>query len=325
MRKNITIYNHKKFADAPGLGATNPQKPAQATNFKDVNYINRILGAKDATKIPGNLVILAIRAVWNDKLPKDNFDKEVYGQISKVNDYIEFLNSLKSVRGIDPKKLTNNLKPALDLITKKMGQNTQQPAGSPMAGAGAGTGVTPSAQAPVFSPNQVAQQPQVSPEQADVYLAYVIPVLEKFSKDATKPKIFTQRYSSEINEITNGLGILRNDAKYFKKLEDYKKRIDDLSILFNKFMYPTGTTQAGNTTFVNDWYTFGNQIINEIQAGLTIESKEKVQKDIGIFQTEFLNKNPGNTDISGVANKVNQAIDKFNIGKVKDNKLTRLR
>jgi hypothetical protein len=194
-----------------------------------------------------------------------------------------------------------------------------------MAGPGAGTAVTPSAQAPVSSPNQVAQQPQVSPDQADVYLAYVIPVLEKFSKDVTKPKIFTQRYSSEINEITNGLGILRNDAKYFKKLEDYKKRIDDLSILFNKFMYPTGTTQAGNTTFVNDWYTFGNQIINEIQAGLTTESKEKVQKDIGIFQTEFLNKNPGNTDISGVANKVNQAIDKFNIGKVKDDKLTRLR
>jgi hypothetical protein len=232
---------------------------------------------------------------------------------------------VQAIMDANTRKLNTNLQLALELIIKKSSQNNQQPAGPPMAGPGAGTAVTPSAQAPVLSPNQVAQQPQVSPDQADVYLAYVIPVLEKFSKDATKPKIFTQRYSSEINEITNGLGILRNDAKYFKKLEDYKKRIDDLSILFKKFMYPSGTTQAGNTTFVNDWYTFGNQIINEIQADLTTESKEKVQKDIGIFQTEFLNKNPGNTDISGVANKVNQAIDKFNIGKVKGNKLTRLR
>jgi len=326
MRKSISIYNHKKFAQ----------------KVEDVNadYINKLLAKPgDVTQ---EFVYYIVRVYFDDesifKTIKDNnlnYDKTIYTDRSSAG----YINKIDQIAK-DP-RITNKTRykevstKAVEFIKNKLKQNqgtsapaadAQQPAGPPMAGSGAGTAVTPSAQAPVLSPNQVAQQPQVTPEQADVYLSYIIPILENFSKDQTKPKIFTQRYSSEINEITNGLGILRNgnDPKYFKKLEDFNKRIGDLSILFNKLMYPTGTTQAGNTTFVNDWYTFGNQIINEIQAGLTTESKEKVQKDIGIFQTEFLNKNPGNTDISGVANKVNQAIDKFNIGKGKE-KLTRLR
>ena len=336
MRKNITIYNHKKFADAPSPNAgtgtakgtsANPAKPKPKPNFKDPKYVNSLLLKSDA---PQQLAFLAVRSEFGDdnlsKIGKNNpqYNKIVF-TLDNVNKYITFLESLGTVRGINMVELSKSQQKAIDYVTSKIDRNTQPPSN---AGPGAGTGVTPSAQAPVLSPNQVAQQPQVTPEQADVYLSYIIPILENFSKDQTKPKIFTQRYSSEIDEITNGLGILRNgnDPKYFKKLEDFKKRIGDLSILFNKLMYPTGTTQAGNTTFVNDWYTFGNQIINEIQAGLTTESKEKVQKDIGIFQTEFLNKNPGNTDISGVANKVNQAIDKFNIGKAAEkDKLTRLR
>ena len=42
-------------------------------------------------------------------------------------------------------------------------------------------------------------------------------------------------------------------------------------------------------------------------------------------QDQFLNKNPGNTDIAGVANKVNQSIDQYNIGKPIKEKLTRLK
>jgi hypothetical protein len=320
MRKNITIYNHRKFADAPGLNAgtgtakgtsANPAKPKPKPNFKDPKYVNSLLLKSDA---PQQLAFLAVRSEFGDdnlsKVGKNNpqYDKIVY-TLDNVNKYITFLESLGTVKGINMVDLGKAQQKAIDYVTSKIDRNTQPPSN---AGPGAGTGVTPSAQAPVLSPNQVAQQPQVTPEQADVYLAYIIPVLEKFASDETKPKLFTQRYSSEINEITNGLGILRNDSKYYKKLEDYNKRLNDLSIKFTKFMYPTGTTQAGNTTFVNDWYTLGNQIINEIQAGLDTQSKEKVNKEIGIFQTEFLNKNPANTDISGVANKVNQLIDKYN-------------
>ena len=309
MRKNITIYNHKKFADAPRPGATNPQKPAQATNFKDVNYINRILGDKDATKIPGNLVILAIRAVWNDKLPtKDNFDKEVYGQISKVNDYIEFLNSLKSVRGIDPKKLNTNLKLASELIIKKSSQNNQQPAGPPMAGPGAGTAVTPSAQAPVSSPNQVAQQAQVTPEQADAYLTKIIPVLKTLSDDKSKPGAFTQRYSNEYNDVIYAMNILKSDPKFFEKLEKFNTTFKTLAPIYNNAMHPTGWTAAGNSVFVTDWYTLGDQIIKDIQG----KKIEDATTKLTTFQTEFLNKNPKNTDISGVANKVNQFVDQYN-------------
>ena len=334
MRKNITIYNHKKFAVAPGTGATNPQKPAQATNFKDVKYINRILNDKDATKIPGNLAILAIRAVWNDKLPtRDNFDKEVYGEINKVNQYAEFIKSLKLVKGIDQKKLADNFQLALDLITKKMSENTQLPAGPPMAGPGAGTGVTPSAQAPVLSPNQVAQQPQVTPAEADAYLTKIIPVLKTLSEDKSKPGAFTQRYSNEYNDVMYAMSILKSDPKFFTKLEAHNSSFKTLAPIYNNAMHPTGWSSAGNAVIVTDWYTLGDQIINDIQSSM-IEKIEPAVKNskiqnavtkITTFQDQFLNKNPGNTDIAGVANKVNQSIDQYNIGKPIKEKLTRLK
>jgi hypothetical protein len=129
------------------------------------------------------------------------------------------------------------------------------------------------------------------------------------------------------------MNILKSDSKFFEKLEKFNTTFKTLAPIYNNAMHPTGWTAAGNSVFVTDWYTLGDQIINEIQSSMIKELKEDEKKlkiqntptKISTFQTEFLNKNPKNTDISGVANKVNQVIDQFNIGKSTGDKLTRLK
>ena len=90
-------------------------------------------------------------------------------------------------------------------------------------------------------------------------------------------------------------------------------------------MHPTGWTAAGNSVFVTDLYTLGDQIIKDLQSKNLTSAKDKLTT----FQNEFLNKNPKYTDISGVANKVNQFVDQYNTSgfaaTVEFNKLKRLR
>ena len=106
------------------------------------------------------------------------------------------------------------------------------------------------------------------------------------------------------------MSVLQKDPKFFQKLEGYNKSLSDLSPIYNNAMHPTGWTAAGNSVFVTDWYTLGDQIIKDIESKNWTSAKDKLVT----FQNEFLNKNPKNTDISGVANKVNQVLDPANAG-----------
>jgi|694.fasta_scaffold10926_12 hypothetical protein len=332
MRKSISIYNHKKFA--------------QKVDDVNADYINKLLAKPgDVTQ---EFVYYIVRVYFGDdqlatiKKSGMNYDKTVYNSRSAAGMINKIYAIDKDPRITVKNKYKDVSTKAVDFIKNKLKQNegtsapaggTQQPAGPPMASPGAGTAVTPSAQVPVSSPNQVAQQAQVTPEQADAYLTQIIPVLKTLSEDKSKPGAFTQRYSNEYNDVIYAMNILKSDSKFFEKLEKFNTTFKTLAPIYNNAMHPTGWTAAGNSVFVTDWYTLGDQIINEIQSSMIKELKEDEKKlkiqntptKISTFQTEFLNKNPKNTDISGVANKVNQVIDQFNIGKSTGDKLTRLK
>ena len=332
MRKSISTYNHKKFAQ----------------KVEDVNaaYINQLLAKPgDVTQ---EFVYYIVRVYFGDdqlatiKKSGINYDKTVYNSRSAAGMINKIYAIDKDPRITAKNKYKDVSTKAVDFIKNKLKQNeetsapaggAQQPAGPPMAGPGAGTGVTPSAQAPVLSPNQVAQQAQVTPEQADKYLTQIIPVLITLSEDKSKPGAFTQRYSNEYNDVMYAMSVLKSDPKFFKKLEDYNNTFKTLAPIYNNAMHPTGWSSAGNAVIVTDWYTLGDQIINDIQSSMIKEIEPAVKNSkiqnavtkITTFQDQFLNKNPGNTDIAGVANKVNQSIDQYNIGKPIKEKLTRLK
>jgi hypothetical protein len=103
---------------------------------------------------------------------------------------------------------------------------------------------------------------------------------------------------------------LKSDSKFFTKLEAHNNIFKTLSPIYNNAMHPTGWSSAGNAVIVTDWYTLGDQIIKDIESKNWTSAKDKLVT----FQNEFLNKNPKNTDISGVANKVNQILDPANAG-----------
>ena len=325
MRKNISTYNHKKFAQAvqPKKSGNTSSSKAKV-NFKDPKYINKILLSQNA---PQQLAYLAVRAIYGDdnlaKLNRNDYDVNVFA-LDKINNYIEFINSLTSVKGIDAKNLQKHRQTSIDILTSKVVQNRQP---NPMAGPGSGTGVTQQnqqvPQAPsMLSPALAAEQAQITPEQADKYLSNIIPELEEMSANKEKIGEFTQRYSNEYNYIINSMSVLRNDPKFFEKLKGYNTKFKTLAPIYNNAMHPTGWTAAGNSVFVTDWYTLGDQIINDAQGKKSDEAKKKLTT----FQTEFLNKNPKNTDISGVANKVNQFLDQYNTsGFGKTNILPRLK
>ena len=320
MRKNTTIYNHKKFADAPGPAAQSQAKPAAKkpsakTNFKDPAYINRILTNADTKLAANQLIFLAVRSIFGDQKIKELNDQKKYDQIVFSQDgnkkIIEFIFSLKSDNRIDKSKLSKIESEILPILSKKYVDNLNT---------SGGTGGTGQTQQPVnqqvpaapglLSPAQAAEQAQITPEQADKYLSNIIPLLETLSKDKEKPGAFTQRYSNEYNYIINSMSVLRNDPKFFEKLEGYNTKFKTLAPIYNNAMHPTGWTAAGNSVFVTDWYTLGDQIIKDIQSKNWTSAKDKLTT----FQNEFLNKNPKNTEISEVANKVNQVLDPANSG-----------
>jgi hypothetical protein len=333
MRKNITIYNHKKFADAPGTAAQSQAKPAVNPAVKpvgkpatktttnpevkldpakmNIDFINKIIKSPNKDAVVSQLVYLFSRYVLGDKkleeLKKEpsTYDKEVFS-IPNSNQYILMLANLKSNPKIDKQALNGIANNFTKYILQKIssGYDPQSEAN---------TSTTPTnqqvPQAPnVLSPAQAAEQPQITPEQADKYLSNIIPVLETLSKDKEKPRAFTQRYSNEYNYIINSMSVLRNDPKFFQKLESFNTTFKKLAPIYNNAMHPTGWTAAGNSVFVTDWYTLGDQIIKDIQG----KKIEDATTKLTTFQTEFLNKNPKNTDISGVANKVNQFVDQYN-------------
>jgi len=323
MRKSISIYNHKKFA--------------QKVDDVNADYINKLLAKPgDVTQ---EFVYYIVRVYFGDdqlatiKKSGMNYDKTVYNSRSAMGMINKIYAIDKDPRITVKNKYKDVSTKAVDFIKNKLKQNegtsapeggTQQPAGPPMAGPGAGTAVTPSAQAPVLSPNQVAQQAQVTPEQADAYLTKIIPVLKSLSDDKSKPGAFTQRYSNEYNDVMYAMNILKSDPKFFTKLEAHNDSFKTLSPIYNNAMHPTGWSSAGNAVIVTDWYTLGDQIIKDIESKNWTSAKDKLVT----FQNEFLNKNPKNTDISGVANKVNQFVDQYNtagFGVTQYNKLTRLK
>lgn len=307
MRKNITTYNHKKFAQA-----LQPQVTAKQINFKDPKYINRILSSKTAVQ---DLLFLAIRATLPEDAIKEaknsgNYDKIIFGSMAETNKYIEFLQSLENAQGIDKTKLKSVKEQAINLIGKKLTENLQTPPPQTPGAQAVNQQVPPAPN--VLSPAQAAEmeRPKITPEQADKYLSNVLKTLEDMSNDTTKPKEFTRRYSSEFNYIVDSLNIIKFDPKLSANAEAYNKRLTNLGPIFNKLMHPTGYSVAGDTVFVTDWYTLGDQIIKDLQSKNWSSAKDKLTT----FQNEFLNKNPGNTDISGVANKVNQVLDQANAG-----------
>jgi hypothetical protein len=314
MRKNISTYNHQRFAQNTGTNnaTRQTQKSNPKPNFKEPKYINSLLANRDTDKAVQDLIFLASRSeIGDDTLSKAKksgaYDQTVF-QLANINKIHGFFDTLQSDKKID-QTLLKNLRPKINEFLKlKLQIITQQ-----TEAAGAGAGVTqPNQQVPeapnMLSPAQAAEQAQITPEQADKYLSNIIPALETLSKDKEKPRAFTQRYSNEYNYIINAMSVLQKDPKFFQKLEGYNKSLSDLSPIYNNAMHPTGWTAAGNSVFVTDWYTLGDQIINDIQGGKV----ENANTKLTTFQTEFLNKNPKNTDISGVANKVNQFIDKYN-------------
>ena len=332
MRKNTTIYNHKKFADAPGPAAQSQaqpatKKPSAKPNFKDAAYINRILKNTDTKQAANQLIFLAVRSIFGDQKIKELTDQKKYDQtvfsLDNNKKIIEFLISIKSDNRIDKTQLSKVEAEILPILTKKLTDNSN------LSGGASGTGQTQQSvnqqvpQAPsMLSPAQAAEQAQITPEQADKYLSNIIPKLVEMSANKEKTGEFTQRYSNEYNYIINSMSVLRNDPKFFEKLEGYNTKFKTLAPIYNNAMHPTGWTAAGNSVFVTDWYTLGDQIINDIQGVKLDEAKKKLTT----FQTEFLNKNPKNTDISGVANKVNQFLDQYNTsGFGKTNILPRLK
>ena len=338
MRKNISTYNHQRFAQNTGTNnaTRQTQKSNAKPNFKEPKYINSLLANRDTDKAVQDLIFLAARSeIGDDTLSKAKksgvYDQTVF-QLANINKIHGFFDTLQSDKIIN-QTLLKTLRPKINEFLKlKLQIITQQ-----TEGAGAGAGVTQPNQlvpaAPnMLSPAQAAEQAQITPEQADKYLSNIIPALEILSKDKEKPRAFTQRYSNEYNYIINAMSVLQKDPKFFQKLEGYNKSLSDLSPIYNNAMHPTGWTAAGNSVFVTDWYTLGDQIIKDVQSISTDDKRPKDSKienaktKLTTFQTQFLDKNPKNTDISGVANKVNQFLDQYNsVGFGLTNKLPRFK
>ena len=307
MRKNISTYNHKKFAQ------TSSNAKATLVRLTNPDYIKSLLLQPN---LGDTFAYLSFRFVFSDNelniKDKTEFDKKIYTK-DNVDKYIKFLDVLNNkikFTGSDKIKFGRGIAAAKELINKKYKQVTSTtPSQSPTSPG------TPQ----VVPAGYAAQQVQITPEQANKHLGVVIPTLITLSKDKEKIRAFISRYSIEIDDILYAMNILRTDAQYYEKYNSYNKDLSELSKIYYDSMFPAGWSVAGNSVFVHDKRTVANEILKLIPEAKTKgDAFTKANEKIKIFQNEFLDKNPGNTDVAEIANKINKEIDKFN-GETKDN------
>jgi len=312
MRKNISTYNHKKFAQSSS------NTKATLARLTNPDYIKSLLLQPN---LGDTFAYLSFRYVFSDNelniKDKTEFDKKIYTK-DNVDKYIRFLDVLnKKIRftGRDKTRFDKGIAAAKELINTKLKQVTNTTPSQPQQQGGS----------TVVPAGYAAQQVQITPEQANKHLGVVIPTLITLSKDKEKIRAFISRYSIEIDDILYAMNILRTDAKYYGQYNSYNKDLSELSKIYYDSMFPAGWSVAGNSVFVHDDRTVANEILKLIPEAKTKgDAFTKANEKIKIFQNEFLDKNPGNTDIAEIANKINKEIDKFNGDKVNAEKMGRL-
>ena len=90
---------------------------------------------------------------------------------------------------------------------------------------------------------------------------------------------------------------------------EIKRRLEQAKINYQKVFNPEGFTSAGNSYFVVDYNVAARDIIGQLKSS---NDREEIDRLLELFQQQFLNKYPKNTEITQYLRPINVAINRWN-------------
>ncbi len=121
-----------------------------------------------------------------------------------------------------------------------------------------------------------------------------------------------EAYKKQFKDLYRDVVDTYNEKKNSILLEEgseIKRRLEQAKINYQKVFNPEGFTSAGNSYFVVDYNVAARDIIGQLKSS---NDRKEIDRLLDLFQQQFLNKYPKNTDITQYLRPINVAINKWN-------------
>jgi predicted amidophosphoribosyltransferase len=121
-----------------------------------------------------------------------------------------------------------------------------------------------------------------------------------------------EAYKKQFKDLYRVVVDTYNEKKNSILLEEgseIKRRLEQAKINYQKVFNPEGFTSAGNSYFVVDYNVAARDIIGQLKSS---NDRKEIDRLLDLFQQQFLNKYPKNTDITQYLRPINVAINKWN-------------
>jgi hypothetical protein len=121
-----------------------------------------------------------------------------------------------------------------------------------------------------------------------------------------------QAYKKQFKDLFKVIVDTYNEKKNSILIEEgseIKRRLEQAKINYQKVFNPEGFTSAGNSYFVVDYNVAARDIIGQLKSS---NDRKEINRLLDLFQQQFLNKYPKNTDITQYLRPINIAINKWN-------------
>lgn len=121
-----------------------------------------------------------------------------------------------------------------------------------------------------------------------------------------------QAYKKQFKDLFKVIVDTYNEKKNGILLEEgseIKRRLEQAKINYQKAFNPEGFTSAGNSFFVVDYNVAARDIIGQLKSS---NDRNEIDRLLDLFQQQFLNKYPKNTEITQYLRPINVAINKWN-------------
>lgn len=121
-----------------------------------------------------------------------------------------------------------------------------------------------------------------------------------------------QAYKKQFKDLFKVIVDTYSEKKNGISLEEgseIKRRLEQAKINYQKAFNPEGFTSAGNSFFVVDYNVAARDIIGQLKSS---NDRNEIDRLLDLFQQQFLNKYPKNTEITQYLRPINVAINRWN-------------
>jgi len=171
----------------------------------------------------------------------------------------------------------------------------------------AGNPARPNIEPPKFGefPSAGEQVFEITSPDAKIVIQLIDGLDKLFEKN---PQAYKKQYTEYRKQIVDTFN-QKKDNILFEERSEISRRLEQARINYQKTFNPEGFESAGNSMFVVDYNVAARDILGQLKSS---NDRKELNRLLDLFQQQFLNKYPKNTDITQYLRPLNIAINKWN-------------